>query len=305
MAAKILCLCDRRRRLGRVHPRQSPQRRRRRHASSLLEAGGWDRDPWIKIPLGWGRILERRLHDWMYFAEPEDTPTAGASNAPAARSSAAARRSTRWPMSAAIAATTTVGRGRPRTWSYAHVLPYFRRQEFREGGAGDYRGGDGPLTVRRRVTTTRSSTPALPPVSLCDIRTTDDYNGAQQEGLGGSQRRSATAGAAAPPSLSAPGVGPPNLKSRPMPWRTASCSKRSRAVGVEYLTPRRDSRDAHAEREVILAGGVINSPQLLMLSGIGDPERLAARHRGHRAACRASATTCRTTSRCPSPMRRT
>ena len=37
----------------------------------LLEAGGWDRDPWIKIPLGWGRILEKRLHDWMYFSEPE------------------------------------------------------------------------------------------------------------------------------------------------------------------------------------------------------------------------------------------
>ena len=37
----------------------------------LLEAGGWDRDPWIKIPVGWGRILEKRLHDWMYFTEPE------------------------------------------------------------------------------------------------------------------------------------------------------------------------------------------------------------------------------------------
>jgi len=39
----------------------------------LIEAGGWDRDPWLSIPLAWGRILERRMHDWMYFAEPEDT----------------------------------------------------------------------------------------------------------------------------------------------------------------------------------------------------------------------------------------
>ena len=39
----------------------------------LLEAGGWDRDPWIHIPLGWGRILHNRMHDWMYFAEPEAT----------------------------------------------------------------------------------------------------------------------------------------------------------------------------------------------------------------------------------------
>jgi 4-pyridoxate dehydrogenase len=51
----------------------------------LLEAGGWDRDPWIKIPIGWGRILEKRLHDWMYFTEPEPRSTGGASNARAAR----------------------------------------------------------------------------------------------------------------------------------------------------------------------------------------------------------------------------
>jgi choline dehydrogenase-like flavoprotein len=70
----------------------------------LLEAGGWDRDPWIKIPLGWPRLLLQRKHDWMYFAEAE------AWNAPAAGSSAARRRSTPWPMCAAIAAITTAGR---------------------------------------------------------------------------------------------------------------------------------------------------------------------------------------------------
>src|ERR1700722_16350449 len=70
----------------------------------LLEAGGWDRDPWIKIPLGWPRLLLQRKHDWMYFA------AAVAWNAPAAASSAARRRSTPWPMCAAIAAITIAGR---------------------------------------------------------------------------------------------------------------------------------------------------------------------------------------------------
>jgi len=51
----------------------------------VLEAGSWDRDPWIHIPLGWGKILQKRLHDWMYFSEPERSPMAAASNAPAAR----------------------------------------------------------------------------------------------------------------------------------------------------------------------------------------------------------------------------
>ena len=51
----------------------------------ILEAGGWDRDPWIHIPLGWGSILTKRLHDWMYFTEPEPQWTAAGSNARAAR----------------------------------------------------------------------------------------------------------------------------------------------------------------------------------------------------------------------------
>jgi 4-pyridoxate dehydrogenase len=51
----------------------------------LLEAGGWDRDPWIHIPLGWPHLLLNRKHDWMYFAEPEATMAAAGWNAPAAR----------------------------------------------------------------------------------------------------------------------------------------------------------------------------------------------------------------------------
>ena len=116
----------------------------------LLEAGGWDRDPWISIPLAWPRILQRRMHDWMYFAEPEATmdgrglecargKVIGGSSSINAMAYVRGHRGDyeRW-------AATGLD-----TWSYAHVLPYFRRQEAWEGGASSYRGGDGPLTTRR------------------------------------------------------------------------------------------------------------------------------------------------------------
>ena len=115
----------------------------------MLEAGGWDYDPWIHIPLGWGRILQKRLHDWMYFAEPSATmdgrriecargKVVGGSSAINAMAYYHGHRSDydRW------AANRLPG------WDYRHVLPYFRRAESWEGGADAYRGGDGPLTTR-------------------------------------------------------------------------------------------------------------------------------------------------------------
>ena len=114
----------------------------------LLEAGGWDRDPWIHIPLGWGRILQKRLHDWMYFAEPSSTmddrriecargKVIGGSSSINAMAYYHGHPSDydRWAAS-----------GLPG-WSYAEVLPYFRRSEDWEGGADTWRGAGGPLTV--------------------------------------------------------------------------------------------------------------------------------------------------------------
>ncbi len=102
----------------------------------LLEAGGWDRDPWIKIPLGWPRLLLNRKHDWMYFAEPEATTGGrglecargriiGGSSSINAMAYVRGHRGDydRWAASGL------------RGWSYAHVLPYFRRQESWKGGA--------------------------------------------------------------------------------------------------------------------------------------------------------------------------
>ncbi len=243
----------------------------------LLEAGGWDRDPWIGIPIAWGRMLQQRKHDWGYFAEPEATmdgrrvecargKVIGGSSSINAMIYVRGHRGDyeRW----AEAGLTS--------WSYAHVLPYFRRQESWEGGAGTYRGGDGPLTTR----STWFRDPLVE--AYCAAGTaaghplTEDYNGAQQEGFGRSQqtirdgRRCSTAVAYLRPALARP-----NLVVEVEAQATRIAFEGQRAVGVEYLQ-NGELRIARAEREVILAGGVINSPQLLMLSGIGDPEALAA-----------------------------
>ena len=115
----------------------------------VLEAGGWDRDPWIHIPLAWGRIFQNRLHDWMYFCEPEDS--VGGRSVECARGKIIGG-------SSSINAMAHVRGNRGDfdrlaaegldDWSYAHALPYFRRQESWEGGASFYRGGTGPLAVQ-------------------------------------------------------------------------------------------------------------------------------------------------------------
>jgi choline dehydrogenase/4-pyridoxate dehydrogenase len=243
----------------------------------LLEAGGWDRDPWIHIPLAWARMLQQRKHDWMYFAEPEATmdgrrvecargKVVGGSSSINAMAYVRGHRGDyeRWAAEGLTA------------WSYAHVLPYFRRQESWEGGASAYRGGEGPLTTRA----TRYRDPLveayLAAGESAGHPVTEDYNGAQQEGFGRSQqtiregRRCSAAAAYLRPALARP-----NLSVETNALATKILFEAGRAVGVEYLKGN-EAREVRAEREVILAGGVINSPQLLMLSGIGDPEILRA-----------------------------
>ncbi len=243
----------------------------------LLEAGGWDRDPWIKIPLGWPRLLLNRKHDWMYFAEPEQTTGGrglecargriiGGSSSINAMAYVRGHRGDydRWAASGLA------------SWSYAHVLPYFRRQEAWNGGASFYRGGDGPLTTQM----TRFSDPLVDAFvaagQAAGYRTTPDYNGAQQQGFAVWQmtvrdgRRCSAADAYLRPALSRK-----NLTVGVHALATRLIFAGRRAVGVEYSQYGR-TLTARAEREVILCGGVINSPQLLMLSGIGDPDELGA-----------------------------
>jgi 4-pyridoxate dehydrogenase len=243
----------------------------------LIEAGGWDSDPWIKIPLGWPRLLLNRKHDWMYFAEPE--ASTGGRGLECARGRIIGG-------SSSINAMAYV-RGHPGDydrwasygltgWSYADVLPYFRRQESWKGGASFYRGGDGPLATQM----TRFSDPLVEAFCAAGraagYKSTPDYNGAQQEGFGVWQmtvkegRRCSAADAYLRPALQWP-----NLRVEVNALATKLVFDGQRAVGIEYIQDGK-TITAHAEREVVLCGGVINSPQLLMLSGVGDPAELAA-----------------------------
>ena len=243
----------------------------------LLEAGGWDRDPWLKIPLAWGRILHRRMHDWKYFAEPE--ASLGGRGIECARGKVIGGSSSINAMAYVRGHRGDFDRWAEAGllhWSYAHVLPYFRRQESWEGGADPYRGSSGPLTTRW----SRYPDPLSGAFATAGIEAgypvTEDYNGAQQEGFGRWQAtiRNGRRCSAATAYLS-PALRRATLKVQTGALVTRLLLDGGRAIGIEYLKHGERIR-VRAGREAILAAGVINSPQLLMLSGIGDPEALRA-----------------------------
>ena len=244
----------------------------------LLEAGGWDRDPWIHIPLGWGKILQKRLHDWNYFCEPEEN--VGGRSVECARGKVVGGCSSTNAMAYVRGnprRLTTAGRaGGAAGWSHADVLPYFRKLERWEGGASAYRGGDGPLSVQ----TCRYQDPLIgafadagqigrPPLdrrlqrrSAARLLAPADDHRARPARQRGHAPICVRRWAAEP------------CASRSTPWRSASSRGRPSAAASNIVQGGVAAHCATAEREVILCGGVINTPQLLMLSGVGDPAEL-------------------------------
>ena len=242
----------------------------------LLEAGGWDRDPWIHIPLGWGRMLTRRMHDWMYFSEPE--PELNGRRIECARGKVIGGSSSINAMAYVRGHRGDYDRWAAAglsQWSYAHVLPYFQRQESWEGGANQYRGGDGPLTTQL----TRFADPLVEAYAeagaLAGHSWTGDYNGRTQEGFSRWQstirngRRCSAALAYLKPAMTRQ-----NLRVEVGVLVSRVLIEAGRAIGVEYSSRSGETIRVRAGREVLLAGGVINSPQVLMLSGVGDPAAL-------------------------------
>jgi 4-pyridoxate dehydrogenase len=241
----------------------------------LLEAGGWDRNPWIHIPLGWPRLFLGRMNDWMYFSEPE--PELGSRPIECARGKVVGGSSSTNAMAYVRGNRGDYDRWAASgltSWAYADVLPYFKRQESWEGGPNEYRGGEGPLTTRF----SRYSDPINEAFLEAGIAAghpyTHDYNGKNQEGFGRLQstirggRRCSTAVAYLRPAHRRP-----NLTLRVRATATRVIWDGCRAIGIEFLDDGK-IRTACAAREVILASGVINTPQLLLLSGIGDPAEL-------------------------------
>ncbi len=243
----------------------------------VLEAGGWDHDPWIKIPLGWGMILQRRLHDWGYFTEPN--PNMGDREVECARGKVIGGSSSINAMAYVRGHSADYDRWAASgltSWSYDKVLPYFRKQETWEGGASAYRGGSGPLSTRASRYPDPLVDAFMAAGQAAGHKVTEDYNAGEQEGFAILQntirngRRCSAATAYLHPARKRP-----NLRIVTGAMTTRLLFEGTMAVGVEYLQGGK-LKQVRAAREVIVAGGVINSPQLLMLSGLGDPAELAA-----------------------------
>jgi choline dehydrogenase/4-pyridoxate dehydrogenase len=161
-------------------------------------------------------------------------------------------------------------------WSFADVLPYFRRSERWEGPGDFYRGTEGPLAVRRSRYADPLVNAWLEAAAQAGHTINPDYNGRTQEGFSVLQstsdggRRCSAADAYLRPALRRP-----NLEVRVNVTTARVVLEGNRAVGVEVITG--SGRESlRANREVILATGAINTPQVMMLSGIGDPAQLQA-----------------------------
>lgn len=242
----------------------------------LLEAGPKDRSWKISMPSGMGQLLSSTQFNWAYNAEPEPYLDNRRLSHPRGRvlggSSSIngmvyirghARDYDSWAQSGA------------RGWSYADVLPYFKRAETRQGGGDDYRGNEGPLHVSR---------PDFTGSPLCDAFIaagmeagypyTADVNGRQQEGFGPIDRttRDGKRWSAARGYLH-PALDRPNLTVVTGALALGIRLEGRRARGIDYAVNGR-TEYAEATREVIVSGGAINSPQLLQLSGIGAPDHL-------------------------------
>jgi len=236
----------------------------------LLEAGGVDRHPLIHIPLGVGKLHEHELFDWGLHTEPE--PALGGRSLEAMRGKVLGGSS-----SVNIMACT---RGDPGDydrwtkqgaagWGYDDVLPYFRRSERWEGGASEYRGGDGPTGVQWSRFSDPLNDAWLQAGREAGYPVNPDFNAERHEGFGRGQcfiDRGRRASAAV--SYLHPVRARPNLKVVTGACVSRVVIERGAATGVAYRVGGRDVH-AHAAREVILSAGTFNSPQVLMLSGIG------------------------------------
>src|ERR1700689_492815 len=241
----------------------------------LIEAGGRDWHPYIHIPLGMGRMHDYGMFDWGYQAHPG--PNLNNRRIEAMRGKVLGGSS-----SINVMAYTRGNRGDydrwaqkgARGWSYADVLPYFQRCETFEKGQDTWRGGSGPLGTEFARTQDPLYEAWLEAAKACGYPLTSDYNGKQQEGFGRGQFtirngwRSSSANAFLKPARNRK-----NLTVAVNAHTTRVTLNGTRPTGVEYVQNGAKVR-AEAAREVIVAAGTFNSPQILMLSGIGPAEHL-------------------------------
>ncbi|MFZ8943093.1 MAG: GMC family oxidoreductase, partial [Gemmobacter sp.] len=245
---------------------QDPRRR-----ILVLEAGGSDLRFFVQMPLGYGKTFYDRRVNWAYQTEP-DPGLAGQRDY--------------WPRGRILGGSSSINAmvyirghasdyedwkaaGNPG-WGWDEVRAAYRAMEDNEAGADEWRGAGGPLFVSANRADTHPLVARY--IAACEgvgLRHNPDFNGAEQEGAGiyqltvrGGRRNSAAR------AFLHPAVRRGNVQVLTGAQATRVLWEGRRAVGVEYI--RGGARQvARARAEVILAGGAINSPQLLMLSGIG------------------------------------
>ncbi len=245
----------------------------------VLEAGPRDWHPYIHLPAGFIKTFHMRSVNWAYQQEPG--PYTGG------RSIYAPRGKTLGGSSSINGHIYNRGQRQDfdtwaqmgnRGWSYSDVLPYFKRLEKRVGeGEEEYRGREGNLTVTTMDWKDRLCEAFMEGAISLGIPRNPDYNGAIQEGVSYAQRtifkgRRVSAATA----FLRPARKRPNVHVRTHAHATEIIFEGKRAVGVRYVKGGRGgvACEVRANKEVILAGGAYNSPQLLQLSGIGAPELL-------------------------------
>ncbi|MBD8868601.1 choline dehydrogenase [Nocardioides donggukensis] len=246
----------------------------------VLEAGRSDYkiDPFIHMPAALPIPIGNRLYDWKYESEPE--PHMGGRRVFHARGKILGGSSSINGM--------IFQRGNPldyerwaadpgmESWDYAHCLPYFKRMETCTAGADAWRGGSGPLVLERGPADSPLFGALFEAVQQAGHPLTDDVNGYRQEGFAKFDRnvhrgrRLSASQAYLHPVRSRR-----NLDVHTLSHVTGLRTQGKRVVGVDYVRGGRLRRSVEAG-EVILCGGAINSPQLLQLAGIGDPEHLGA-----------------------------
>jgi len=243
----------------------------------LLEAGGRDRNPLFRLPMLMGKLFQSGIYNWHYHTEPEPHLNG---------------RSLYWPRGKALGGSSTINgmlyvRGNRHDydrwaqlglpdWSYDEVLPAFRRSEGHVQRQDAYHGREGELTVCRARSANLLHDVFVEAGTQAGHAANDDFNGAEQVGVGKFDftirdgKRWSTSFAFLRPVL-----GRPNLTVETDALTERVLIERGRAVGIRY-SRNGELHEARAEREVILAAGTVNSPQLLLLSGVGPADELAA-----------------------------
>jgi len=240
----------------------------------LLEAGGKDWHPFIHMPAGLAKLIGLDSINWSYETEPQSELN---------------DRQMYWPRGKVLGGSSSINamcycRGHRKDydswaesgasgWNASNVLPYFIKSEDQENGVSEYHGTGGPLSVQNLRHTNELSGLFLNAAVEAGFERTDDFNGPHQRGFDYYQvtqrdgRRCSAAVAYLRPALKRP-----NLTVSTHSLAEQILFEGNRATGVAYRKKRK--RLTATAGKVILAGGAINSPQLLMLSGIGPADHL-------------------------------